>query len=113
MISQHPAKADVVSSLLAPARDASLFEGGTAPGMRWQNTPWAPVAMVSVRIDATAVSQMYGRHAYHLRVCDALGLDHVWYAAPTAHTMSHKHVPLAQGLARRNLPAFTPPRPHC
>src|SRR5215510_6960843 len=105
--------ADVVLSLLEAWQGRTPLRGGTAPVMLWQKTPFAPVAMVYVRIDATEVYQMYGIHAYHLPVCDALGLDHVWYEAPTAHKMSNKHVPLEQGLERRNLTAFTPPRPHC
>ena len=45
--------------------------------MLWLNTALAPVAMAHVRVNTTDVSQMYGIHAYHLRVCDVLGLDHV------------------------------------
>ena len=45
--------------------------------MLWLKTPFAPVAMVHVRVETTAVYQMYGIQAYHLLVCDALGLDHV------------------------------------
>jgi hypothetical protein len=26
------------------------------------------------------IRQLYGVHHYHLMVCDALGLDHTWYA---------------------------------
>jgi transposase len=46
---------------------------------------FAPVAMVHLQIDTTEVHQVYGIHEYHLLVCDALGLDHTWYEAPTAH----------------------------
>jgi transposase len=44
---------------------------------------FASVAMVQLRIDRTEVHQMYGLHDHHLMVCDALGLDHAWYEAPT------------------------------
>jgi transposase len=41
---------------------------------------FAPVAMVYVCLGNTALRQVYGVHRYHLMVCDALGLDHAWYA---------------------------------
>jgi transposase len=44
--------------------------------------PVAPVAMVQVQIGNTEVHQVYGVHPHHLMICDALGLDRVWYAAP-------------------------------
>jgi transposase len=47
-------------------------------------TLFSPVMMVHVRRGKRAVYQMYGVHAYHLMVCDALGLDHAWYTAPLA-----------------------------
>jgi len=40
---------------------------------------FAPVAMVQLCLGNTAMRQMYGVHEYHLRVCEALGLDHSWY----------------------------------
>jgi transposase len=43
---------------------------------------FAPVGVVHLRIDTTEIQQMYGLHAHHLLVCDALGLDHTWYEAP-------------------------------
>jgi transposase len=46
---------------------------------------FAPVAMVQVQINMTDVHQVYGLHAYHLLVCDALGLDRAWYEVSTAH----------------------------
>jgi hypothetical protein len=46
---------------------------------------FAPVAMVHIQLDTTEVYQAYGLQAYHLLVCDALGLDHAWYEAPIAH----------------------------
>jgi hypothetical protein len=43
---------------------------------------FAPVGVVHLRLDTTEIQQMYGLHAHHLLVCDALGLDHTWYEAP-------------------------------
>ena len=105
--------ADVVSSLPEAGQGRTPLRGGATPAMLWLKTPFAPVAIVHVRVETTEVYQMYGIHAYHLLVCDALGLDHVWYEAPTAYKMSNEHVPLEHGLERRNLTAFTPPHPHC
>ena len=92
--------ADVVSSLVEAGQGRTPLRWGTTPAMLWLKTPCAPVAMVHIRVETTEVYQMYGIHAYHLRVCDALGLDHVWYETPTAHKMLNKHVPLEQGLER-------------
>ena len=89
--------ADVVLSLLEAWQGRTPLRGGTAPVMLWQKTPFAPVAMVYVRVETTEVSQMYGIHAYHLLACDTPGLDHVWYEAPTAYKMSNEHVPLEHG----------------
>ena len=89
--------ADVVLSLLEAWQGRTPLRGGTAPVMLWQKTPFAPVAMVYVRVETTEVSQMYGIHAYHLLACDAPGLDHMWYEAPTAYKMSNEHVPLEHG----------------
>jgi transposase len=41
---------------------------------------FAPVAVVQVRLGNTEMRQVYGVHHYHLMICDALGLDHTWYA---------------------------------
>jgi len=46
---------------------------------------FAPVAIVHLETDTVETSQVYGLQAYHLLVCDALGLDHTWYAVPSAH----------------------------
>lgn len=55
---------------------------------------FAPVAMVHRQIDTAEVAQVYGLQAYHLRVCDALGLDHAWYEAPLTHkTVTQAHTP--------------------
>jgi hypothetical protein len=44
---------------------------------------FAPVALVQWRIGDQEVAQMYGIQPHHLLICDALGLDHSWYAAPS------------------------------
>jgi hypothetical protein len=62
--------------------------------MLWQETPFAPVAMVHVRIEATEVYQMYEVRTYHLLVCDTLGLDPMSYEVPAAHKMSNEQIPL-------------------
>jgi transposase len=55
---------------------------------------FAPVAMVHLQIDTAEVAQVYGLQAYHLLVCDALGLDHAWYEASPAHkTVKPAHTP--------------------
>jgi hypothetical protein len=90
--------ADVVSSLLETWQGRISLRGGATPAMLWLNTALALVARAHVRVNITEVSQMYRIHAYHLRVCDALGLDHVWYEAPTAPKTSNEHVPLEHGL---------------
>jgi transposase len=45
---------------------------------------FAPVAVVQIQIDNTAVQQTYGVHPHHLMICDALGLDRAWYEKPPA-----------------------------
>jgi hypothetical protein len=44
---------------------------------------FAQVALVQLWIDAQEVTQLSGVQAYHLLVCDALGLDASWYAVPS------------------------------
>ena len=41
---------------------------------------FSPVAVVQLRLGNAEIRQVYGVHHYHLMVCDALGLDHAWYA---------------------------------
>ena len=54
----------------------------------------APVAMVQVQIGNPEVPQVYGGHSHHLMICDALGLDRVWYAAPPVHpNLERAHTP--------------------
>src|SRR5207247_3892350 len=43
------------------------------------------VALVQLWIGNQEVEQVYGVQPHHLLVCDALGLDSSWYAAPSAH----------------------------
>jgi len=45
---------------------------------------FAPVALVQLWIDEQEVTQFSGVQAYHLLICDALGLDSSWYAVPSA-----------------------------
>jgi transposase len=45
---------------------------------------FAPVAVVQIQIDNTAVQQTYGIHPHHLMICDALGLDRAWYETSPA-----------------------------
>jgi transposase len=42
---------------------------------------FSPVAVVQLCLGNTDIRQVYGVQDYHLRVCDALGLDHTWYEA--------------------------------
>jgi len=44
---------------------------------------FAQVAMVQFWIDDHEVAQVYGLQPHHLLICDALGLDHAWYEAPS------------------------------
>ena len=43
------------------------------------------VALVQVWIEEHEVVQIAGVQPHHRLICDALGLDHEWYAAPSAH----------------------------
>jgi transposase len=45
---------------------------------------FAPVVVVQIQIDNTAVQQTYGVHPHHLMICEALGLDRAWYETPPA-----------------------------
>jgi hypothetical protein len=46
---------------------------------------FAQVAYVQFWIGQHEVVQIAGVQPHHLLICDALGLDHSWYAAPSAH----------------------------
>ena len=44
---------------------------------------FAQVALVQLWLGHHEVVQLYGIQPHHLLICDALGLDHSWYAAPS------------------------------
>lgn len=46
---------------------------------------FAHIALVQLLISDQEVEQVYGVQPHHLLFCDALGLDHSWYEAPSAH----------------------------
>jgi len=46
---------------------------------------FSQVALVQLWIEEHEVVQIAGVQPLHLLICDALGLDHAWYAAPSAH----------------------------
>jgi transposase len=46
---------------------------------------FAQVALVQLWIEEHEVAQGYGVQPHHLLICNALGLDHSWYEAPSAH----------------------------
>jgi transposase len=46
---------------------------------------FAQVAFVQFWIGEHEVMQVYGVQPHHLLICDALGLDHAWYEAASAH----------------------------
>jgi hypothetical protein len=48
-------------------------------------TLFAQVALVHGWIGEQEVAQLYGVQPHHLLVWEALGLDHSWYEAPSAH----------------------------
>jgi len=45
----------------------------------------AQVAWVQCWLGEHEVVQVYGVQPHHLLICEALGLDHAWYEAPSAH----------------------------
>jgi transposase len=45
---------------------------------------FAQVALIQLVVGDQEVGQLYGVHPHHLMFCDALGLDHSWYMAPSA-----------------------------
>ena len=47
-------------------------------------TLFAQVALIQLVIGDQEVEQIYGVQPHHLMFCDALGLDHSWYTAPSA-----------------------------
>jgi len=50
-------------------------------------TLFSQVALVQLWIEEHEVVQIAGVQPHHLMICDALGLDHSWYEAPSAHTI--------------------------
>jgi hypothetical protein len=44
---------------------------------------FSPVLLVQLMLDTTPVLHIYGVQPYHLLVCDAVGIDRGWYAAPS------------------------------
>jgi hypothetical protein len=62
------------------------------------------VALVHLRIDEQAVVQLSGVQPHHLLVCNALGLDSSWYAAPSGKKTVGTVRPLERG------PHHTSPR---
>jgi succinate dehydrogenase hydrophobic anchor subunit len=46
-------------------------------------TLFAQVALIHLWLGNHEVVQMYGIQPHHLLICDALGLDHSWYEAPS------------------------------
>jgi hypothetical protein len=46
---------------------------------------FAQIALVQFWLGEHEVAQVYGVQPHHLLICDALGLDHAWYEAPSAH----------------------------
>jgi hypothetical protein len=40
------------------------------------------VMMVQLEVDTQVSFHVYGLQDYHLMVCDALGIDRLWYASP-------------------------------
>jgi transposase len=45
---------------------------------------FAQVALIQLGTDEQQIEQIYGIQPYHLLLCDALGLNHSWYEAPSA-----------------------------
>jgi hypothetical protein len=48
----------------------------------------SPVTLVHVLIGEQEVAQVYDIQPHHLLLCDALGLDHAWYEAPSENSIS-------------------------
>ena len=61
---------------------------------------FAQVFMIQLGVDDQQVEQMYGVQSYHLRLCDALGLDSSWYGVPSAQKRKGLSDPLNVGRKR-------------
>jgi hypothetical protein len=48
-------------------------------------TLFAHVALIQLEVAGQQITQIYGVQPHHLLICEALGLDHSWYAVPSAH----------------------------
>ena len=46
---------------------------------------FSQVALVQLWREEHEVVQIAGVQPHHLLICDALGVDHAWYVAPSAH----------------------------
>jgi hypothetical protein len=46
---------------------------------------FAHVALIQCEGEEPQSVQLYGVQPHHLLICEALGLDHAWYAVPSAH----------------------------
>jgi transposase len=46
-------------------------------------TLFTSVMLVQLMMDSTPVWHLYGVQPHHLMICDALGIDRVWYTAPS------------------------------
>ena len=70
--------------LLTHDQQVSGNKGTTAtPTAAVVLTLFAQVALIHLWLGKHEVVQMYGIQPHHLLICDALGLDHAWYEAPS------------------------------
>jgi hypothetical protein len=53
---------------------------------------FAQVALVQLWLGHHEVVQLYGIQPHHLLICDALGLDHSWYAAPSVQKTTFQRI---------------------
>ena len=65
------------------------------------------VVLVQGRVDGQTVVQLAGLQPYHLLVCDALGLDALWYGMPSVQKSSRDSRPLERGILGRVCPLTT------
>ena len=49
---------------------------------------FAHVTLLQLEVAGQQIVQIYGVQPHHLLLCDALGLDHAWYEAPSAHPIA-------------------------
>jgi transposase len=73
-------------SLLRHAQQLPGNKGPTAiPTAAVVVALFGQVALVQFWLGDHEIVQVYGIQPHHLLICDALGLDHAWYKAPSAH----------------------------